>query len=298
MSDDRHRYTVKIPADISAPDKVLFGATARQAVILGGAAGAMWSIWTLVQSAVPPLLFAAPAAMLLLLLGLGVSCNRDGVSVDQWLLAALTQACVPRRRAMAPEGVADPPTFLRDALRGRHPSLPAPLQLPIVGIDEAGALELGRDGMAVIAAASTVNFALRTGAEQELLVSGFARWLNSLTGPVQITSRTAPLDLTPQIGALRDNARTLPHPLLDAAALGHADYLYDIAASRSVLTRTLLVTAHEADAANTPRASRRIHDAAVALAGAEIGLKQLDAQAARTVVSAALDPESRHSIGA
>lgn len=298
MSDDRQSYTVKIPADVSAPDKILFGATARQAAILGTAATAMWGIWLLVQGVVPPLMFGVPAALILMLLGLAVSCCRDGVTLDRLLTASLKQALTPRHQALIPETAAEPPDFLRAALHGQRITPPAPLELPVEDISPAGTVELGRHGTAALASASTVNFALRTSAEQELLVSGFARWLNSLTGPVQITSRSAPTDLAAQITALRQAAPDLPHPLLEEAALGHADYLTEIAASRSVLNRTVLVTAREADPVGAPRASRRIHDAASIVTGAEITMTELDTAAARAVVSAALDPDRRPLIGA
>jgi hypothetical protein len=150
----------------------------------------------------------------------------------------------------------------------------------------------------VLAACSTVNFALRTPAEQELLVGGFARWLNSLTGPVQITSRTAPADLNTQISALRASAPAMAHPLLEAAALNHADFLAQVNDSGSVLHRTVLVTAREPDAGQVSRANRRITDAAALLAACEIDAAPLDASSAHAVLNTALDPDHHRQIGA
>ncbi|MEY9930207.1 hypothetical protein ABH926_004849 [Catenulispora sp. GP43] len=292
MSEDRHGYTVRIPQNLSAPDKILFGATARQAIILGGAAAGLWLTWLAVQSFVPPLLFATPAGLLLLLLGIAVTAERDGVNLDRLLAAAFRQALRPRRRVMAPTGICAPPAFLNEALRGQSPPPVAPLDLPVQRIGDDGAVNLGADGAAVLAACSTVNFALRTPAEQELLVGGFARWLNSLTGPVQITSRTTCADLNDQINALRAGAPDLPHPLLEAAALDHADFLAHVNDSGTVLHRSLLITASEPDPAQTPRAVRRIADAASALSAAEIDVTPMDLHAAHAVLNAALDPDS------
>ena len=86
-------------------------------------------------------------------------------------------------------------------------------------------IDLGGDGVAVVAVCSTVNFALRTPAEQESLVAAFGRYLHSLTAPVQILIRAERLDLSAQIAELRQRARALPHPALEAAAREHADYL-------------------------------------------------------------------------
>ena len=292
MSEDRHGYTVRIPQNLSVPDKILFGATARQAIILGGAAAGLWLVWLAVQSFVPPLLFAAPAGLLLLLLGIAVTAERDGVSLDRLLAAALRQALTPRRRVMAPEGISSPPAFLNEALRRQKLPPVAPLDLPVQGVRDDGAVDLGADGTAVLAACSTVNFALRTPAEQDLLVGGFARWLNSLTGPVQITSRTTCADLKEQISVLHASAPALPHPLLEAAALDHADFLTQVNGSGTVLHRSLLITACEPDPAHTPRAFRRIADATAALSAAEIDLDPMDTHAARSVLNTALDADA------
>ena len=76
-----------------------------------------------------------------------------------------------------------------------------------------------------VAAASTVNFALRTPAEQHALTAAFGRWLNSLRGPVQILIRAQRVDLSAMAAALREAAPALPHPALEAAALDHAGFL-------------------------------------------------------------------------
>lgn len=299
MSEDRHfSSTVKIPQDVSRPDKILFGATARQAVILSGAAVSMWLCWLGLRHTVPALMFAVPAALVLLLLGIAVSAERDGVSVDRLLLAALRQGLSPRRRVMAPEGIDGPPEFLTTVLRGQDTAVPAPLSLPVQGIGPDGVVDLGSDGCAVLGAASTVNFALRTPAEQDALVAGFGRWLNSLTGPVQLTSRTTGADMAENISALRESAPTLPHRLLEAAALGHADFLERIAESGEVLNRSLLLTAHEPDIAQASRAHRRISDSVSALSAAEIAVETLDAQSVATTLAAALDPDAFTGNGA
>ena len=295
MSDEVRGFTTKIPQDVSRPDKIMFGATVRQCVILGGAAAGLWLAWLGTRSFIPPLLFAAPAVLFLLLLGIAVSTERDGLTCDRLLVAGLRQSLSPRRRVMAPGDVSAPPEFLADALRGTRVGLATPLDLPARKIDDGGVVDLGGDGVAVLAECSTVNFALRTNAEQELLIGGFARWLNSLTGPVQITSRTTTVDLDGQISALRGAAPRLPHPLLEAAAVNHADFLARIGESGTVLHRTALVAAAEPDRQQTPRAVRRIGDAAALLTACEIDATPLDTRTAYAVLAAALDPDiNRH----
>jgi hypothetical protein len=292
MLDDHPGYTtVRIPADVDKPDLLLGPWSARQAAILGGTALALWLTWTAVRTWLDPIEFLAPALVLLLLVAATVSTERDGVPLDRLLVAAVRQALAPRRRVLAPEGVGTTPRFLDEVLDGQPTMNAAPLDLPPHAIDSAGILDLGKDGASVLAAASTVNFTLRTGTEQEVLLSGFARWLNTLTGPVQIASHTAPTELTTQIETLRRQATELPHPLLERAAGDHADFLERLAASRSLLTRRILIAAHESDRAAGQRLLRRVHDCSAVLAGCEVDVQILGNTAARRALAAAFDPD-------
>jgi hypothetical protein len=169
--------------------------------------------------------------------------------------------------------------------------LPAPLRLPLGEVVPDGIIDLGADGLAVVCRASAVTFSLRTPAEQEALVAGFARWLNSLADPVQILVRAEPVDLTPTIDALTDAAPGLPHPALEAAARDHARFLADLAARRDLLRREVLVVLHQpagSDAAG--RLHRRATEATTALAAAGVTVTPLDGPAAQSCLARALDP--------
>ncbi len=106
-------------------------------------------------------------------------------------------------------------------------------------------VDLGADGLAVVAVASTVNFALRTPNEQEGLVASFGRYLHSLTAPVQVLVRTERLDLSAQIAELRERSGGLPHPALEAAAVEHADYLAQLGQQSDLLRRQVLLVLRE-----------------------------------------------------
>jgi hypothetical protein len=110
---------------------------------------------------------------------------------------------------------------------------------------DVGVVDLGTDGLAVVAVASTVNFALRTPSEQEALVASFGRYLHSLTAPVQVLVRTERLDLSGQINELRAHAGGLPHPALEQAALEHADYLIQLGEQTDLLRRQVLLILRE-----------------------------------------------------
>lgn len=292
MNDDHASYTtVRIPADVNKPDLLLGPWSARQAAILGGTALGLWATWQATRAWLGPLLFLPAALLVLLVVAAVVSTERDGIGMDRLLASALRQTVAPRRRVLAPEGVSGPPQFLREALAEQSLANPAPLELPVHEVDDAGVLDLGKDGASVLASASTVNFSLRTGAEQEVLLSGFARWLNTLTGPVQIASRTAPADLTSQIAGLREKAAELPHPLLEQAASDHADFLEQLSASRSLLTRRVLIAAYEPDRAAGQRLLRRAHDSAAVLSGCEVNVTVLDRHGASEALARAFDPD-------
>jgi hypothetical protein len=138
-----------------------------------------------------------------------------------------------------------------------------------------------------VVAAGTVNLGLRTGREQAALLGGFARWLNSLTAPAQITVCTARVDLRPHAEAVRAAAPLLPHPALERAARDYADFLDDLAAARDPLRRHVLITVR-ADGAVL--AARRGQDTARALAGIGVDTTVLDGAAVTAALAAAVDP--------
>ncbi|MEY8043662.1 PrgI family protein, partial [Saccharopolyspora cebuensis] len=194
---------VKIPADFDIEDRVLGPLTARQLAFFGATALALYLLWRATRTVLPwPALagitVVVAGAVAVLVLG-----TRDGLSLDRLLLAALRQRLQPRLRLAAPEGIQPAPEWIDDRAvtdsTARRGETTGQVGLPAEEVSEAGVVNLGPDGLAVVAACSTVNFALRTPAEQEALVGVFARWLHSLTAPAQILVRTQRLDLSAQI---------------------------------------------------------------------------------------------------
>jgi len=170
--------------------------------------------------------------------------------------------------------------------------------LPASGISAGGAIDLGGDGTVAVAAASTINFALRTLAEQQAVVGAFGRWLNSLQGSAQILVRAHRLDLSAMVAGLEDNAAGLPHPALESAALDHAAFLAGLAVQRDLLARQVLLVVHEPVAAtagrggprghahSADRVRRRIEDTARMLAAADLAVTVLDGPQAAAVLAA------------
>ncbi|WP_309114689.1 PrgI family protein [Saccharothrix sp.] len=253
---------VRIPADVDMHDRVLGPLTARQLAILAAAGAVLYVVWTATAAIVPTpvfLAFAVPVAAAAAMLALG---RRDGVPMDKLMLAAIRQRLAPRRRVAAPEGVHPVPEWLSAnahdigpvegrTRRSERASLSA-LRLPAEAVTDTGVIDLGVDGLAVVAVAGTVNFALRTPNEQEALVAAFGRYLHGLTAPVQVLVRTERLDLTAQIAELRDRAGGLPHAALEAAATEHADYLAQLGRQSQLLRRQVLLVLREPWEATVP----------------------------------------------
>jgi hypothetical protein len=281
--------TAKIPSDVDQPDRVVLNLTVRQAGILAATAVVLYTLFEAFQPLVPPMMFLAVAALILAAVAVAVTVRRDALSLDQLGLAALRHATSPSRQVLAPEGIGQPPAFLAQAMARSEPS-PAPFVSPVQRVTDGGVLDLGRDGASMLASCSTVNFALRTPAEQEVLLAGFARWLNALTGPVQVSSSSAPVDMSGAVAALRAAAPALPHPALEAAAMEHTGFLAQLSAGGQLLDRTVLLAVHEDGTEPGPRLGRRAAEAAGQLVACEIDVRPLPAPEATDVLAAALNP--------
>jgi hypothetical protein len=278
---------VRIPADVDREDRLLADLTARQVAILATAAVLLWLAYLATRHLVPPAVFggaAAPAGVAAVMLALG---RRDGLSLDRWLAAGLRQARAPRRLVPAPDGVHPPPAWVSPATAAQASPLPAPLRLPATAITPAGVVTLAGGGAVTVAAASTVNFALRTAPEQQALTAAFGRWLNSLQHPAQILIRAHRIDLSAAVAELRLSAPALPHPALERAALGHAAFLAGLAEDRDLLARQVLIAVREP---SPGPAARRISDATQALAAAGVALTPLDGPRATAMLAACCTP--------
>jgi hypothetical protein len=163
------------------------------------------------------------------------------------------------------------------------------LRLPAQAISDDGVIDLGDGGATVLVAATTVNVGLRTGAEQAALVGSYARWLNSLTGPVQVVVSARRVDLTSHAVRVADAAEALPHPALADAALDYSDFLLDVAARRDPLWRTVTIACTGDRGAGT-EAMRRAEHTAATLSGLGAQARVLDGATATAVLTAAVDP--------
>jgi hypothetical protein len=282
--------TARIPSDVERPDKIVFGLTARQVVILTVAGLLIYSAWTALATVVQPLVFAAcalPFAAGAFFLAIA---RRDGLPLDVWLLAAWRHHRSPHRLVPAEEPIAPAPAWVATTLGpGDRVPLPAPLRLPARGITDQGMIDLGGDGAVTLVDASTVAFGLRTPSEQNALISGFARWLHALDTPTQILVRARRVDLTDLAGRIEAQAPGLPHPALEDAARSHTAFLTDLAGSRELLRREVTIALRDQRGG---RSLQRAFEAVRALSACEVTASVCGPDAAARTLGECLNPAS------
>ncbi|MEV5694746.1 PrgI family protein [Micromonospora globbae] len=280
-------YRARVPADVDAPDKVVYGLTFRQLAILAVAAVAFYGAWRVLHDLVPPLVLAGAAVVLGgLVFGVVVG-RRDGLPLDVWLLAAVAHARAPRALSTT-DTTSTTPDWVQ-APKSRV-MLPAPLRLPADAIDDGGQIRVG-GGRAAVVAATSVNLALRTPDEQTALVEVFGRWLNSLSAATQIVVSAQPVDLRSAARTLSQAKDGLPHPALVDAAADHARFLDDLANRRDPLRRQVLIVTRTSPGERGDHAARRRAENTVrALSGLGVTARVLDGAAVTAAIAAAADP--------
>ncbi|HWX97585.1 MAG TPA: PrgI family protein [Solirubrobacteraceae bacterium] len=279
---------IRLPADVEMEDRLAFGLTARQLVILVVTALACYAVFAAASSVLPmavAAVLAAPLALAGVALALG---RRDGLTGDRLALAAARHLTQSRRRLAAPEGL---PAGLRDGPAQPSVSL---LTLPVSAILSSGVVELADGTSALLLAASGTSWALRSSEEQSALVEAYGRWLNSLVEPTSITVRSERVDLAERASAIEHAAPSLPHPALRDCAHAYAEFLSQLAGDGEGLRRRqiLLVLSTRSREPDTARAAleRRASETAGLLRAAGVELRALDGQRATALLLGALEP--------
>jgi hypothetical protein len=284
MNADR----VKLPADVELEDKLAFGLTARQLLLLGAAALMTYALYTIAASTLPFAIAAAvcvPLAVPGVVLALG---RRDGLPADALARHALRHLLRPRRRLLAPEGIPSP---LPGAPRRTSA---APLELPVRSVYRSGLVELTDGSCCVVLRAASGSFALKSDEEQAALVEAFGRFLNSISEPVAIYIRSEPLDLTDRATKLDEQAASLRGRALADAARAHAQFLCELPAGGELRRRELLLLictrAREIAAARTTL-ERRAAETTELLRAAGVELTSLGGEQTAALLARTFDPD-------
>lgn len=80
-------------------------------------------------------------------------------------------------------------------------------------------------GLRAILTVKPVNFALKSEADQNVMIGQYQNFLNALQFPVQIVIQSRRLDLHPYLKALREYAQQLPADLLRLQAMDYIDFM-------------------------------------------------------------------------
>lgn len=282
--------SVRIPADVEREDRILAGLSARQLVILAVTAVLLWFAYSLTARWLP-LVALVIAALPVVAFAAALALGRwDGLSGDRFALAALAHYRAPKRLVPAPAGVAPvPPWWARPHLT-RH--RPVPMHLPFRDIEAGGVVNLEAAGAAVVCRASSLNFGLRSPAEQAAMTAAYGRFLNSLASGVQIVVQAQRADVGDAIADLHAAASTLPSRALVDAAADHARYIASLAERRDVLRRSVFIVFRDPNPAAGPALARRAEEAASALAAAGVALTPLSREEAAAVFARSVDPDT------
>jgi hypothetical protein len=288
---DEPPVRARIPADLNAPDRVVAGLTARQVAILAVAAIPVYLAWQQFADRIPvPVLAGVTAPIAAVVVGLALG-RRDGLGMDTWLLAALAHRRRPRRLLPGPVHPRPTPEWAPDAIpvvSAQDGGRLGVLRLPASAVAPDGTISTGSGTAVALMAATTVTDGLHTNAEQAGLVAGYARWLNGLSGPVQLVVSARRVDLGFRAVRVAEQADRLPHPALAAAAVDYAEFLLDLTEQADPLERTITIAC-----IGTARdVRRRAVGAAEALSAVGSRCTVLDAAEVTAVLTAATDPFS------
>ena len=278
---------MRLPADVELEDRLAFGLTARQLLLLFATALTAYGGYAFAATLMPlPLAVAAAAPLALAgtLLALG---RFESLPADRLALAALAHLRAPRRRVLAPTGLPAP-------LRGLPaPPRLAPLALPVRAILRSGVVELEGGSSCLLLRAGGTGFVLRSEEEQAALVEAFGRFLNALAEPVEIVVRSEPVELAPLLARLQEQADVLPVAALAEAARSHLRFLAELAAREGVRRREILLvlSTRAREKQNTQlELTRRAGEAQELLRAAGVELRPLDGDQAAALLARALDP--------
>jgi hypothetical protein len=277
---------IRLPADVEMEDRLAFGLTARQLVILAVTALVCYAIFAAAGSALPmpvAAALAAPVGLVGVALALG---HRDGLTGDRLALAAARYVTHSPRRVVAPDGL---PPALPSSPRQPGVSL---LGVPVKVILRSGLVELTDGASAVLLAASGTSWELRSEEEQAALAEAYGRFLNSLVEDASIVVRSEPVDLSERASAIEQAADGLPHPALAHCAHTYAEFLAELGSGglrRRQILLVLSTRARERDAAQATL-GRRANEAKGMLRSAGVELHALDGEQTATLLLGALEP--------
>jgi TraG P-loop domain len=100
---------------------------------------------------------------------------------------------------------------------------------------------------AAIIEVTSVNLELMNAEEQVTILNGYRTFLNSIDFPIQILSRSLPLDVLPYLLSMNAYARKISNPLLRRLSQNHIDFVLTMMRTRPLLDRKFYVIISDAE---------------------------------------------------
>lgn len=108
-------------------------------------------------------------------------------------------------------------------------------------------LVLPKNQYRVILETSSINFELKSEAEQDVLIENYQSFLNSLPGPIQIVIRTRKMDIDQYLAGIQTSHDQESAPIYKQQIKNYQEFVQSLVRSNKILTRKFyLIIPHHA----------------------------------------------------
>ncbi len=104
-----------------------------------------------------------------------------------------------------------------------------------------GVIVLKDESMRAVIMASSLNFALKSGEEQQSIIYQFQNFLNSLNFSVQIVVQSRRLDIRPYIALLSDKAKEQTNELMKIQTREYIEFIKTFTENSNIMTKTFYI---------------------------------------------------------
>jgi hypothetical protein len=276
-------HGVTVPADVEVADRILWGLTVRQVALLAPVALGLLAAWRALLGTVPiPVLAAVTAPIAAAAVALALV-RIDAVGLDRLAWAAIRSP----RGHLVPGGANPAARTAMRRLTGRRLPSGGTMRSRVRHVDADGVIAIGPSAWAAGLDVGTVNFSLRSGAEQAALVGAWARLLNAVDAHLQTVVSTRPIDLSGYLDALGQRCTALEAGPLAEAGRAHREWLGRLTADRSLMGRQVTVIVRAPHAEGADYAARQVEATAQALG---VDARRLDGAEIAARCRYAVDP--------
>src|SRR3989338_7044416 len=129
---------------------------------------------------------------------------------------------------------------MQSNMSGNKPSASTPAYLDIAEIKEDTVVM--RDGsLRAVLVVSSINFSLKSGDEQNALISAYQNFLNALEFPIEILMQSRKLDIHAYLDKLRSTMQQQTNELLRLQTQEYIEYISKLIEFASIMNKTFYV---------------------------------------------------------